>query len=115
MYFRSKEDVSRFAHGAAHVAAWKWWGEAEKEEKGRREKGWKGHGLDWVGLSHEVFEAERGCWEALYVNMKPTGLGATWARVENGKVEGEGGAWKSPVVLANGGLKTSKGRMGGMV
>lgn len=97
------------------MAAWKWWGQAEKEEKQKREKGWKGHGLDWVGLSHEVFEAERGNWEALYVNMKPTGLGATWARVEGGKEEGEGGGWKSPVVLANGGLRTSKGRMGGMI
>jgi len=115
LYFRSKEDVSRFAHGAAHMTAWKWWGQAEKEEKQRKEKGWKGHGLDWVGLSHEVFEAERGSWEALYVNMKPTGLGATWAQIEGGKEEGEGRAWKSPVVMANGGLKTSKGRMGGMV
>jgi len=117
MYFRSKEHVARFAHGEAHMQAWKWWGELEKEEKARRAVGWKGHGADWVSISHEVLEADAGAWEAVYVNTKPTGLAATWAGVggegEGGKEEGR--RWVSPVVVAGGGvLKTSKGRMGGL-
>jgi hypothetical protein len=64
---------------------------------------------------HEVFEAPRGMWEAVYINFQPTLLGATsylkkGGKMEAGKVADE---WVSPLVDANRGLmRTSNGRRG---
>jgi hypothetical protein len=112
MYFRSKEHVSRFAHGRAHMKTWMWWHEMEKKEKEQRAKGSKAHGFDWVSVNHEIYEAEGGAWEVSYLNTAPTGLAATSYPVETEDKNGKSVSWGSAVVQAVRSLKTSKGRMG---
>lgn len=113
MYFRSKEDVARFAHGAAHMSTWKWYNEMVAAEKAARATGSKVHGFAWVSVSHEIYEAEGGAWEVSYLNTAPTGLAATSFPVEMEGKDGEKGVmWGKPVVQAVSGLKSSMGRMG---
>lgn len=102
-YWRSIEDLHAYAHGPLHRQAWVWW-----------EKTLKQH--DFLGINHEIYEAEKGHWENVYVNFQPTGLGATTylrrgdGSVEDGKV---GDEWISPLVQANKGpLRSSTGRLG---
>lgn len=65
---------------------------------------------------HEVYEADRSNWEAVYINFQPTLLGATTYVKRNGKLEGGevDEEWISPLLDANRGpLRTSMGRRGG--
>jgi hypothetical protein len=64
---------------------------------------------------HEVFEADKGMWESVYVNFQPTLLGSTTYLKKNGKlVSGEvSEEWISPLMdAARGKLRTSMGRRG---
>jgi len=66
---------------------------------------------------HEVFEAPKGMWEAVYINFQPTMLGATTYLKRNGALEGGkvGDEWVSGLLDANKGrLRTSVGRRGAM-
>ncbi|TAQ85125.1 hypothetical protein B7494_g6542 [Chlorociboria aeruginascens] len=74
-YWRTLEDVHRYAHGPTHLEAWKWW-----------EKTLKKH--DYIGFMHEVYEADRGSWETVYINFQPTDLGATTYLKKDGKLQG---------------------------
>lgn len=102
-YWRSIEDLHAFAHAPLHREAWTWW-----------EKTVKAHGF--IGINHEIYEAEAGHWENVYVNFQPTGLGATSflrrgeGEVEGGKVADE---WIGPLVDARRGkVRSSAGRLG---
>lgn len=100
-YWRTIEDLHAFAHGPVHRPAWLWW-----------EKTIKQH--DMVGINHEIYEADKGHWENMYVNFQPTGLGATTFlrrgdKLEGGEVSDE---WISPLVDASRGkLRSSSGRL----
>lgn len=102
-YWRDIESLHTFAHGPLHRQAWLWW-----------EKTIKLH--DFIGINHEIYEAEPGHWENMYANFQPTGLGATtYLHRGNGEVEGGrvGDEWISPLIDASKGrFKASTGRLG---
>lgn len=64
---------------------------------------------------HEVYEADAGMWEGVYVNFQPTLLGNTTflkrgGTMVGGEVKEE---WVRPLLDANKGvLRTSRGRRG---
>ncbi len=94
-----------FAHAPLHRNAWTWW-----------EKTIKAHAF--IGVNHEIYEAEAGHWENVYLNFQPTGLGATtYLRKEGGQGKVEGGIvgdeWIGPLVDARRGkMRSSAGRLG---
>ena len=101
-YWRSIEDVHAFAHSLLHREAWQWWEKTLKQN-------------DYLGINHEVFEADAKHWETVYANFQPTGLGATTYlrkrdKLEGGVVEDE---WIMPLVDARRGkLAKSSARLG---
>lgn len=102
-YWRSIEDLHAFAHSGLHRETWLWW------EKNVKEMG-------YCGINHEIYEAEPGAWENVYVNFQPTQLGATsFLRKSDGSVEGGvvGDEWIHPLVDARRGkLAKSSARLG---
>ena len=99
IYFRSREQVVKYAHSPMHREAWTWWNEIIND-------------LGHIGISHEVYEAPYGNWEAIYANTKPSGLLATTFKAFNEDTQQE--EWTSPVVSARKGTKyfTHDGRTG---
>ena len=82
-----------FAHGKEHREAWNWWNRNVKD-------------MPHLGVYHEAYEIPANHWEAVYLQMPKTGLGAT-------EVAGERGELRGVVVDARRGVwKTSSGRMG---
>lgn len=81
-YWRSEEDLLRYAHrkDRAHAPAWREW-----------IRKW-GEGA--VGIWHETYLVQPGSYECVYHHMPPFGLGKV-----------------GPVVPAEGPLKTAKGRL----
>lgn len=63
---------------------------------------------------HEVYEADRGMYESIYINFQPTLAGATTVLTKDGKMaDGTvGEEWVSPLLEARGKLRTSNGRRG---
>lgn len=101
-YWRSIEDLHAFAHGPIHRETWVWW-----------EKTLKQH--DFLGVNHEIYEADKGRWENVYLNFQPTGLGATTFLRKGDKLEGGivDDSWVSPLVdVSKGKYRTSAGRLG---
>lgn len=100
-YWRSLGDVHRYAHGETHRDAWRWW-----------EKTIKSH--NYIGFMHEVYEADKGMWEGVYINFQPTLAGVTTILKKDGKLVGGevGDQWISPLLEAKGELRTSNGRRG---
>jgi heme-degrading monooxygenase HmoA len=101
-YWRSIEDVHRYAHGPAHREAWKWWESTLKHH-------------DYIGLMHEVYQADKGMWEGIYVNFQPTFLGKTTYLKRGGELVGGEvpEEWVSPLLDATRGpLRTSARRRG---
>lgn len=100
-YWRSLADVHRYAHGPIHTEAWKWWDSTIKSH-------------NYIGFMHEVYEADRGMYESVYLNFQPTLAGATTILSRNGMmVDGKiGDEWVSPLLEARGKLRTSNGRRG---
>ncbi|KAL2064730.1 hypothetical protein VTL71DRAFT_3868 [Oculimacula yallundae] len=101
-YWRSIEDVHRFAYSPNHLSAWRWWNDNVKR-------------LDHIGIMHEVYEADAGMWEGVYVNFQPTLLGNTTYLKKDGKLVGGEvkEEWVRPLLDANRGkLRTSNGRRG---
>ena len=106
-----------FAHGPLHREAWDYWNRTVKAHP-------------YLGVHHEVFEADAGRWESVYANFQPTGLGATssylrrpddgsnvpkgsGAALEDGVSGGVADEWVTPLMPANKGkLSTSVGRLG---
>jgi len=102
-YWNSIEDLWAFAHDDLHRESWKWW-EVSIKENG------------YVGINHEIFEADAKHWENIYVNFQPTMMGATTLLRKGGKTL-EGGVvpdqWISPLVDAHRRkLARSSGRLG---
>jgi hypothetical protein len=103
LYFKDLASIHEFAHSPLHREAWQWWESTLKQH-------------DFMGINHEVYEAEPGAWETIYGNFQPTGYGATShlvrgdGKLESGVVSDQ---WVSPLVEANRGkLGRSSGRLG---
>lgn len=103
MYFKDLASIHEFAHSPVHREAWTWWEKTLKEHA-------------FMGINHEMYEAESGAWEAIYGNFQPTGYGATshfvrdGGKLESGVVSDQ---WICPLVEANRGkLARSSGRLG---
>lgn len=84
-YWRSFDDLERFAHNPAdvHFPAWRRFNQAISAD-------------GTVGIFHETYLVEAGCYEAVYGNMPVFGLAAT-----------------SQHVLAVGRRETARRRLGG--
>ncbi|EYE99719.1 monooxygenase fmaE [Aspergillus ruber CBS 135680] len=92
-YFRSLEELHRYAHSSLHREAWNWWNGVTKTHP-------------HLSISHEVYHAPRGCWENIYVNYHLTGIGNMRADMKSPE-EGV-----RPIVDARkGGLRTQMGRL----
>ena len=103
-YWRSIDDIHAFAHGPLHREAWQWWEKGIKQGKNAH-----------LGINHEIYSADKGQWENIYVNFQPTGLGATTFLRRGDKLEGGvvSDSWISPLFDASKGkLRTSAGRLG---
>jgi hypothetical protein len=102
-YWRDLEAVHAFAHSPLHREAWDYWNRTIKSHA-------------FLGVHHEVYEADAKHWENVYANFQPTGLGATsYLKRADGQLEGGEIAdeWVSPLLPANKGkLSTSLGRLG---
>ncbi|PVH81212.1 hypothetical protein DL98DRAFT_514847 [Cadophora sp. DSE1049] len=101
-YWRSIDDVHRFAYGPAHLAAWRWWNDNMKK-------------LNHIGIMHEVYEADAGMWEGVYVNFQPTLLANTTYLKKDGQLVGGEvkEEWVRPLLDASrGNLRTAMGRRG---
>jgi hypothetical protein len=101
-YFRSIEDIHAFAYSDAHRKGWEWWNSVASEERRH------------IGINHEVFEAEAGKWEGVYINCQPLGVMGTWRFVGGDKLIGGTveDRWEMNAVKARGRLRTSAGRLG---
>jgi hypothetical protein len=64
MYFKSYEDLYRFAHEDAHRGAWNWWNGLVKDGKD-----------GCLSIAHEVYAVPKGKWENVYVNYAASGFG----------------------------------------
>ncbi|EXJ93283.1 hypothetical protein A1O1_01675 [Capronia coronata CBS 617.96] len=101
-YWRSTEDIHKFAYGPLHREAWDWWNKTLEQN-------------NHIGINHEIFEVDRKHWEAIYVNFQPTNLGATTYLRKGDKLIGGtvDDQWVSPLMDARRGkLRSSAGRLG---
>ena len=102
-YWRSIEAIHNFAYGPEHRAGWDWWNSlTEKESK-------------HIGINHEIFSAEPGQWEAIYVNHQPTLLGATTYLKKGDKMIGgtvDDQYIRGLMDARKGKLRSSAGRLG---
>ena len=102
IYWKDLASIHDFAHAPLHREAWKWWEDTLKEH-------------DFIGINHEIFEADTGSWESIYANFQPTCFGATSYLRKGGKLESGivPDQWVSPLVDASRGkLARSSGRLG---
>lgn len=61
-YFRSVEDIHRFAHSPLHREAWDWWNSITATHP-------------HLSIMHELYSAPAKGWENIYVNYHRTGVG----------------------------------------
>lgn len=103
-YWRSIEDIHNYANGPTHMDTIKWWNDMSKKDP---------ENMKHIGISHEIYEAPKGKWEAISINFQPTRLGATTYLKKGDKLIGGvvDDSWITPVVDARGKLWTSKGRL----
>ena len=95
MYFRDTAGLHAYAHGELHREGWAWWNRTMAQHP-------------HIAIWHEAYEAPAGAWESIYVNTRPTLLGATTYPVKTP----QGTQWLNPLVDASRGvLKSSRGRM----
>jgi hypothetical protein len=62
-YWRSQEELDRFARGVMHKSAWRHWNR-------------EGRDSGAVGLWHETYQVHAGAHESVYVNLPVFGLAA---------------------------------------
>lgn len=95
-YFKSYEDIHRFAHGF-HMAGWRAY-MAINEAAARP-----------VAIWHEAYVVSKS--ESIYVNTEPVGMGKLWAKDEGHKSEDGSVRWINGLHSLKG-KSTSKGRLG---
>jgi hypothetical protein len=96
-YFKTHRDLQALAHGPHHRKSWDWWNDLSRQKK-------VGH----MSICHEVYCAEKGAWEGIYVNHFPSFFMGT----KHWVTDGEKGEWKSPRVEGKGRFRSAMGRMG---
>jgi hypothetical protein len=62
-YWKTLDGLHEFSHAEAHKKGWLWWNGGAREE------------YRHIGIAHEVYEAPAGCWENIYNNFRPFGIG----------------------------------------
>ncbi|KAJ5249110.1 hypothetical protein N7468_000561 [Penicillium chermesinum] len=91
MYFRSLEDVHKFAHGPLHAEAWRWWASTGKN-------------YGYITIGHELYASTQNNWENIYVDSELYGLPSTVTRVKKLSENGQetDGEWENvhPVIDA---------------
>ncbi|KAL2784378.1 hypothetical protein BJX66DRAFT_89002 [Aspergillus keveii] len=104
-YFRSLSGVHKFAHGPIHRKGWDWWSRNGKEHPE-------------ISICHEVYEADAGRWENVYLNYRPMGLASAQFPITKLHADKEGATegvtqWVSSIVDASkANMKSSKARLG---
>lgn len=91
-YFRSAEDLNRFAHSKVHRDGLNWYNNYVRET-----------GHHHFGIFHETFVSRRGEWETIYVDCEPTLLGGGNVQVgggEGGEKKESEEVWVRPLVSA---------------
>ena len=103
-YWRSIEGIHSYSNGTLHKQAMVWWEKMVKQDN---------EGMKHIGISHEIFEAPRGRWEAIAIHAQPTRMGATSFLKKGDKQMGGvlEDQWISPVVSGTGKWRTSRGRL----
>ncbi|KAJ4361999.1 hypothetical protein N0V83_010940 [Neocucurbitaria cava] len=91
-YFRSMDDLNRFAHGKEHREAWNWW----NANAGK---------MPHIGIYHEAYDVPAHHWETVYLQTPRMGLGAARVKGRVRRKESVGGCWE-------GVWRSSAGRMG---
>ncbi|UKZ65865.1 uncharacterized protein TrAtP1_007055 [Trichoderma atroviride] len=92
-YFRTVEDVHRFAHSPLHREAWDWWNNITASHP-------------HLSIMHEMYNAPAKGWENIYVNNHRTGIANIYKPVIiNGK------EYQPITNAARGPLATQKGRL----
>lgn len=103
-YFRSVDDLNRFAHDEVHRKGWDWYHRFVRET-----------GYRHLGLFHETFVSRAGDYETIYVDVAPTLLGEANVKVA-GKLDDsikQNGEWMRPLVSADHpALRSQAKRMG---
>ncbi|KAL7796082.1 hypothetical protein V8C37DRAFT_373076 [Trichoderma ceciliae] len=93
-YFRSVEDIHRFAHSPIHREGWNWWSSITDSHP-------------HLSIMHELYSAPKKNWENIFINYHLTGIGKIQTPVIiNGR------EYKPVVNALRGPLSTQKGRIG---
>lgn len=107
-YFRSVDDLNRFAHDEVHRKGWDWYHRFVRET-----------GYRHLGIFHETFVSRAGNYETIYIDTEPTLLGGADVRVAGGASEKDSPAreeWMKPLVSADHpALRSQAKRMGSML
>lgn len=101
-YWRSIEDIHKYAEGPTHREGLVWWDKYAAAGK-----------VQHIGIDHELFEAPKHKWEKISINFQPTRLGATSFLRKGDKLIGGtvDDQWISPIVEARHQYRTSRGRL----
>ncbi|KAJ5465334.1 uncharacterized protein N7458_001020 [Penicillium daleae] len=67
-YFRTVEELHKFAHSPLHKKVWRWWNSIAKTHP-------------HLSINHEMYHAPEDCWETIYANCHPVGMAATETKV----------------------------------
>jgi heme-degrading monooxygenase HmoA len=62
IYFRSLEQLLKWAHGKSHRDGWDWWSSNLPD-------------LNEISIAHEVYSVPAGKWENIYSNSAPFDFG----------------------------------------
>ncbi|KAH6655974.1 hypothetical protein BKA67DRAFT_645385 [Truncatella angustata] len=92
-YFKTMEDLHKFAHGPMHRNAWNWWSANVKS-------------MPHIGIYHEAYDVPANHWEAIYLQTPSIGLGRC-------KIKSADGQWRNLLIDAKHEIwRSSAGRMG---
>lgn len=61
-YFRTIEDIHRFAHSPIHRDGWNWWNKVADTHP-------------HLSIMHEIYAAPKKQWENIFLNYHLTGIG----------------------------------------
>lgn len=119
VYFKNEEYLHAWAHDKLHTEGWlSTIILPHNAEKITNQTSRSCVAMEWwqkslpkvhhIAIMHEVYAAPKQCWEGVYINYHPTGLGQTTteANIDGRKL------WVNPLVRGKGRLNYSKGRMG---
>ncbi|KZO96929.1 hypothetical protein CALVIDRAFT_104727 [Calocera viscosa TUFC12733] len=106
MYFKNTAGLHKFALSQTHRDTWNWWLAIQKK-------------YPHLAIMHETYDVPARSWEAIYLQMHRTGLGAASVKMtpeerETAGVKDDQGEevwWSTPVDATRGKMRSSKGRM----